>query len=170
MQAVFRSQEGMPVNTRARFAALAAALAPPGLLGCAATHVPLARLRPPCALSLADDRILCDGVPYAEIVKRHCTHEAGGGPHPARSGRACRGLGIRYADGSRVTVFAARSLDLWTGADAYAARSKSEAIGDWAYDIQLDLASHSVIFRRRGIFSASRWAYDVGTGCLIEVD
>jgi hypothetical protein len=121
--------------------------------------------------SLVGDRILCDGAPYAEIVRRECMtkREARGEAYLLPAGYACRALAVRYADGSRVPLFAARSIDPW-GVEDYNPQSKGEAIADWAYDIGFDGPSRRVTFRRAGLFTTTRWAYDVGTGTLLEVE
>lgn len=126
---------------------------------------------PPCAFSQEEERILCDGAPYAELVRRECTSqaEAGGEAYLVPAGGGCRFLGIRYVDGSRATIYAARSFDAW-GTSSYNPRGKSEAIEHWASEIAFDPASGTVTFRQRGIFTSSSWSYDVGTGVLAELD
>jgi hypothetical protein len=147
--------------------AVVAAVAVPG---CASRRVVLERIPPPCELSLEGDQLLCDGNPYARLVGRFC-----GGPrkdprHFVAPGDTCRGVGVLYADGSRVTLFSAKSLDTWAEPIRYNPGSKSEAIADWAYDVTVDVKGRRVVFVKEGTFRTSRWAYDIGSGALFELE
>jgi hypothetical protein len=150
-------------------------LAAAGTSGCAASRLTLERIPPPCTFSVSGDRLLCDGAPHAQLVGRHCRTRGDWNRvedvvKPGQS-QSCRGLGVLYADGSRVTLYRADSLgDLWAPAGAYATSSKSEFIAGWASDIDVDVVNRRVTFGNGTMLTTSRWAYDVGTGSLVELD
>lgn len=161
--------------TPARAFAVVIMLIAVGATGCAASRLTLERMPPPCTFSVSGDRLLCDGAPHAQLVGRHCRTRGDWNRvedvvKPGQS-QSCRGLGVLYADGSRVTLFSARSLhDVWAPPSGYGTSSKSEFIADWASDIDVDAVNRRVTFGKGTMLTTSRWAYDVGTGSLVELD
>jgi hypothetical protein len=156
--------------TPARAFAVVIMLIAVGATGCAAGRIALERIPPPCELALEGDRILCDGTQYARLVGRFCGGAGSATPrHFVAPGDTCRGVGVLYSDGSRLTLFAAKSLDVWADPIRYNPASKGEAIADWAYDITVDVQNRRVIFVKEGTFRTSRWAYDIGSGVLFEL-